>query len=84
MRVQEKGQVTLPQAIRKKLKLKQGDFVTFVETDEGVMIKRSTVLANETLDEISAALQAKGVTVEDLIESGCVIREQIARDKYGV
>ena len=36
--VQEKGQVTIPAEIRKKLGLKKGDYVAFVETDQGVMI----------------------------------------------
>ena len=35
VRVQEKGQVTLPLEIRRKLKLKKGDLVTFVETEDG-------------------------------------------------
>ena len=44
VRVQEKGQVTIPLSIRRKLKLKKGDFVAFVETDEGVLIKPARVL----------------------------------------
>ena len=37
-RVQEKGQVTIPSQIRKKLKLKKGDLVVFEETETGIMI----------------------------------------------
>jgi AbrB family looped-hinge helix DNA binding protein len=44
VRVQEKGQITIPLEIRRKLKLKKGDFVAFVETDEGVLIKPAQVL----------------------------------------
>ena len=82
MRVQEKGQVTLPQAVRKKLKLKKGDLVTFVETAEGIVIKPAAVVANEALDELAQALQAKGVTLEDLLARGREIREQLAQEKY--
>jgi AbrB family looped-hinge helix DNA binding protein len=39
VRVQEKGQVTIPSRIRKKLNLKPGDRVIFEETDAGVMVK---------------------------------------------
>jgi antitoxin PrlF len=45
VRIQEKGQVTIPQQIRKKLNLKQGDLVVFVETDSGVMVKPASVVA---------------------------------------
>jgi AbrB family looped-hinge helix DNA binding protein len=38
VRMQEKGQVTIPTEIRKKLGLKRGDLVAVVETPEGVFI----------------------------------------------
>ncbi len=84
VRVQEKGQVTLPRAVRKKLNLKKGDLVTFVETPEGIVIKPAAVVANEALDEIGRALQAKGVTLDDLLERGREIRGQLAKEKYGL
>jgi AbrB family looped-hinge helix DNA binding protein len=84
VRVQEKGQVTLPREIREKLKLKKGDLVTFVETQEGFVIKPASVVANEALDEIGKALKAKGITLEELIERGREIRGRIAKDKYGL
>ena len=39
VRVQEKGQVTIPGYIRKKLRLKRGDLVTFVVKENGVVIQ---------------------------------------------
>ena len=38
VRIQEKGQVTISTAIRKKLGLKRGDLVAVMETPEGVFI----------------------------------------------
>ena len=83
VRVQEKGQVTLPRAVREKLKLKKGDLITFVETPEGIVIKPAALVANDALDEIGAALRAKGVKLEDLLERGREIRSEMARQKYG-
>ncbi|MEJ2354021.1 MAG: AbrB/MazE/SpoVT family DNA-binding domain-containing protein [Anaerolineales bacterium] len=57
VRVQEKGQVTIPVEIRQKLNLKKGDLVTFVETEEGVMIKPAEVIVSEALDEIVRSLK---------------------------
>ena len=39
VRVQEKGQVTLPAALRKRLGLKKGDLVAVTPTDGGMLIK---------------------------------------------
>jgi len=84
VRVQEKGQVTLPRAVREKLKLKKGDLVTFVETPEGIVIKPAAIVVNEALDEIGAALKAKGIKLEDLLERGRGIRSELAQEKYGL
>ena len=47
VRVQEKGQVTIPSRIRKKLNLKPGDRVIFEETDAGVMVKSAAVVSDD-------------------------------------
>jgi AbrB family looped-hinge helix DNA binding protein len=41
VRIQEKGQVTIPQQIRKKRGLKRGDLVAVMETPDGVFITPS-------------------------------------------
>jgi AbrB family looped-hinge helix DNA binding protein len=84
VRVQEKGQVTLPRAVRERLKLKKGDLVTFLETPEGIVIKPAAIVVNEALDEIGQALKAKGIKLEDLLERGREIRADLAREKYGL
>ncbi len=84
MRIQEKGQVTIPTKIRKKLKLRKGDIVKVVETKEGVLIKPAEMVFTEAVEEISAALQEKGMTLEELIERGREIRGKIAEKKYGL
>lgn len=55
VRIQEKGQVTIPHRIRRKLNLKPGDLVVFVETDSGVMVKPASLVA---ADDRQAELQA--------------------------
>jgi AbrB family looped-hinge helix DNA binding protein len=82
VRVQEKGQVTIPLEIRQKLGLKKGDLVTFVETETGVVIKPAEVIVTEALDQIGRALRERGITLEELIESGREIRQQIYNEKY--
>jgi AbrB family looped-hinge helix DNA binding protein len=84
VRVQEKGQVTIPLEIRKKLNLKKGDLVTFVETEDGVVIQRAEVVAAQSLDEIGKALQAKGIRLDELIERGRELRGEIIEEEYGL
>jgi AbrB family looped-hinge helix DNA binding protein len=59
VRVQEKGQVTIPRAIRKKLNLKQGDLVIFQETEAGILIKPAAVVVEDNLrKEVTALVHA--------------------------
>ena len=59
VRIQKKGQVTIPQRIRKKLNLEPGDLVVFVETESGVMVKpASVVVADERRDEVKAIVKS--------------------------
>ena len=83
VRVQAKGQVTLPADIRKRLGLKKGDYVAVEETPEGVLITSRAMAAIRALDNIGRALTEKGLSLEDMIESGREIREELYREQYG-
>ena len=42
--ITSKGQITIPVAVRKQLKLEQGDKVVFIEDDQGVRILNAAAL----------------------------------------
>jgi AbrB family looped-hinge helix DNA binding protein len=84
VRMQEKGQVTIPTAIRKKLGLKRGDLVAVMETPEGVFITPQQVLATKAFDSIGNILKEQGVSLEELIASGREIRTDLLQDAYGI
>jgi antitoxin PrlF len=77
VRIQEKGQVTIPTEIRKKLGLKRGDLVAVVETPEGVFIMPQEVLATKALDRIGDILKEQGLSLEELIASGRQLRQPV-------
>jgi antitoxin PrlF len=84
VRIQEKGQVTIPTEIRKKLGLKRGDLVAVMETPEGVFITPQQVLATKAFDSIGNILKEQGVSLEELIASGREIRTDLLQDAYGI
>jgi antitoxin PrlF len=83
VRMQEKGQVTIPTEIRKKLGLKRGDLVAVMETPEGVFIAPQQVLATKALDSIGDILKEQGVSLDELIASGRDIRTDLLQETYG-
>ena len=84
VRVQEKGQVTLPAGVRKRLGIKKGDFVAVVDTEDGVLISRQEVIAERALNLIGAALREQGLSLDDMIESGRIIRGQLIETELGL
>ncbi len=84
VRIQEKGQVTLPAEFRRSMNLKKGDLVAVTQTDEGVLFTPQEVLANTLLDKIGQLLREQGLTLEELIESGREERGKILEEKYGI
>lgn len=84
VRIQEKGQVTLPAGVRQKLGLKKGDLVAVMETEEGVLISPQEIVATKALDRIGEVLKEKGVSLEELIESGREQRGSMIEKQYGI
>jgi AbrB family looped-hinge helix DNA binding protein len=84
VRVQEKGQVTLPAEVRRNLGLKKGDLVAVTQTPEGILIIPQEILATQALDRIGEILREQGLTLEELMESGRKERETLIAEQYGI
>ena len=50
-KVTTKGQITIPIAIRKRLGIKDGDKLLFVERPEGIVVMNPTMMALEKIGE---------------------------------
>lgn len=83
-RLQERGQVTIPQEIRQKLGLAPGDLIAFVETERGILISPQEMVAADALDKMGALLKEKGITLEEWIEAGREIRGELIEQEYGL
>ncbi|MDS0475660.1 AbrB/MazE/SpoVT family DNA-binding domain-containing protein [Natrinema sp. 1APR25-10V2] len=62
-RITEKGQATIPKALREKYDLEPGDEVLWLDTDEGIVVKKRTrtggrglLVPDETPTETRAAI----------------------------
>ena len=83
-RVQQRGQVTIPIELRRKLGIKEGGVVAFIETEDGILISPREVLAMDALDRVGEVLKERGISLEELIESGREIRGEMVKDDYGL
>lgn len=85
VRIKQKGQLTLPARMLRDLGLKEGAIVAVQQTPEGqIVLTPQEVVAMRALDEIGARLKERGVTLEEIIESGREIRGELVNEWYGL
>ena len=84
VRVQEKGQVTIPSEIRRKLRLKKGDLVTFIVTSDGVIIQSVERLILELQKSLEICLQTRQVTWDALYERSRQVGGETACREVGL
>lgn len=67
-RVSSKGQITIPIEIRKKLNLKEGDKVLFLEEDGKIVLANSSYIAlKEMQDEMKGKAEEAGLGSEESV-----------------
>jgi AbrB family looped-hinge helix DNA binding protein len=79
-----KGQVTIPVGIRRKLGLKKGDKVVFVEQGDNVIILNSNKLAFEEFQrDMTGVSESSGLrTEQDVVDAARKVRRKIWDEKY--
>lgn len=82
-KVMSKGQVTIPISIRRKLNLKEGDKVVFIEKDGDMVIANSAMIA---LKRVQNAFEGEAKrlgleTEEDVVSLVKEVRKEIMAEK---
>jgi AbrB family looped-hinge helix DNA binding protein len=83
LQVDGNGRFALPPDLRIKLGLKKGDSVAVVETPDGLLLTTKTLRADRDFELVDAELKKKGLSLDELIESGREIRGKLLQETYG-
>ena len=84
VRVQERGQITLPVEIRRKWGLKPGDLVAVEETSTGAAVVPQKAIPAAELAELEEVFRNSGITMDEWVESAREERAQILRELHGI
>jgi len=79
-----KGQLTVPVAIRKKLRLKEGDKVVFLSDDDGIRVVNASILALEKIQKAFAGeAERLGLkTEQDVVDMVKEVRKEMNQERY--
>jgi len=83
-RITTKGQITIPVEIRKKLGVKEGDKVVFIEKDNMIVVANSNRLA---FDEIQKTMEGEAekaglYTEEDVVKLCKEVRQELWEKRH--
>lgn len=79
-----KRQVTLPKQICDQLGIGPGDVLEMTVQDSIIVARPRKIVALEALKEIQQSFRRSGITEEQVQKTGRRIRQEVARERYGV
>jgi len=82
--IRPKRQVTLPKDICDQLGIDTGDVLELTVENSVLTARPRKTAALEALKEIQQAFKRSGMAEEDILDTGRWVREEIARERYGV
>lgn len=81
VRLRERGQLTLPQAVRRNLAVDEGDILTLVQIDDLAVLARRPSLLPKLSQEFTSIMKEEGVSLADLLQGLEETREQIWHER---
>lgn len=84
VRIQERGQVTLPVAVRRKLGLQKGDLVFIEETAAGILLTPKGAAVDAPASRIAGVLQEKGLTLDDFLQASDATSTRLLKEALGL
>ena len=82
--IRPKRQVTLPKDICDQLGIEPGDVLELTVENSVITARPRKTTALEALKEIQSAFKRSGIAEEELLDTGRRVRQEVARERYGV
>jgi len=81
--IKAKGQLTIPKKIRDRLKLEEGQAVTFLAIGDSVIISPKRLDLDEARRQIRRIVKESGLTEGEILSGLKKERKALCREKYG-
>ena len=81
VRLRKRGQITIPQAVRDDLGVREGDILTLIQMGDVVMLTPKQPQVPRLADKITELMEEEGVSLADLLKGLKEEREAIWRER---
>jgi AbrB family looped-hinge helix DNA binding protein len=81
IRLRERGQITVPQAVRDKLAVAEGDMLTLLQIGDTILLTLRQSKTPHLADRIAALMEQADVNLADLLAGLAEEREAIQRER---
>lgn len=82
IRLRKRGQLTLPQAMRRSLAVEAGDMLILVQVDDVLFLSRREAAMPDLAPQFSAMMQEAGVSLEELLNGLDEERKLIGAERH--
>lgn len=82
VQVRERGQLTIPAEIRRKMGIEEGDVFSLIQVGDTLVATRKKLVAQEVATAIEGLMREQGVALADLLDGLEKQREAYVREKY--
>lgn len=82
VRVRERGQITLPQAVRTRLAVDTGDTLNLVQIDDILLLTPKQTMIPRLSQEFTVLMQEEGVSLAELLQGLEEERKLIWQERY--
>lgn len=84
VRLRDRGQITIPQAVRENMAAHSGDMLTLVRVGDAYILAKKELQVPKLAEQFSTIMEEEGVTLADLLagleeERETIYRERMAR-----
>ena len=81
IRLRERGQITMPQAVRESLAVADGDILTLLQVGDVILLTPKQPQVPQLADKIAALMEQEGVSLADLLAGLAEEREALQRKR---
>ncbi len=83
IRLRDRGQLTIPQAVRDNLAMKDGDMLTLIQVDGLLLLGLKQPLLPQLSELFSTQMDEAGVSLADLLEGIAEERQISGENRFG-